>query len=248
MKKIMLSALCILLCVSLFACGEKEPQEQTIFGPVTMTDGSLALEGVKLGESQTDARKILEQNGYTVTSDTGEGIEVIFDDVKIIDGIKTEELMYSDYFEDDTISMFSMTIPHMSADVDSFNDMEVFKKDIEAYLSGYKNMLSGMENALLTKGPSGGTEEGEEIVFDIPTELYTFVFVDGEAVKVSSRREAFDMKDAQILEVYFVGPIYTQSEIDMIKSDPAYKNGEAILNPAYLQVIAGTSEAFNAAY
>ncbi len=239
MKKIICFALSALLVFGICGCGKKETP---IYGPFSVIDGKISLEGVSMGDSYDDAKSAIEGKELgtveTYISSEDRSFEVFTDVAKAVDGISYNYLSYSAGLKHNTIEMMSMGFQHEEVDDSLLNDLEKLKKAIDDFFAPYKSMVSGMENVLVTELPEieyriDESGSREEMVFAYDgNEIYTMVFVDGQPVKVASRAEAANIEGAIILEVNFYAGSLTQSDIDFYLDD----NGQTYMGGLYVNV------------
>ena len=220
----------VLMFVSgLYACGEKAPEIRPVYGPFSLVDGKLSLEGVSMGDDPEEAKNVVEGRNLgrmeSHLSSEERAFEVFMDTEKESGGISYNVLSYSAGLKDNVVNVISAGFQHDDVDDSLLNDPEKLRKTIDDFFAPYKSAASEMENVLITKLPTIEyfvDENGnrEDTVFSYgENEIYTMVFVDGESIKVSSRKEAANMEGATILEINFYAQSLTAAAVDYYLND-----------------------------
>ena len=233
-------ALTLLLVFGVCACGK---DETAIYGPFSMIDGKIALEGVMMGDNYDDAKASVESRNLgtmeTHFSSDGRYFEVFPDTAKEVGGIFYNNLSFTADMKNNNITMLGMGYQHEDVDDAILNDTENLKKTVDEFFAPYKDAVKEVENVLVTKLPvieyrTDGAGNREDMVFSYDgNEIYTMVFVDGKPVEVSSRSEAADMEGATILEITFYAQSLTQSDIDFYLND----DGQTYMGTMYVGVM-----------
>ncbi len=239
MKKLICIALTVLVLLGMCACGEKET---AIYGPFSMIDGKIALEGVCMGDNYDDSEALIEGKNLGAVephiSSEERYFDVFTDGAREVNGIAYNSLAFTAGLKDNNIMRLEMGFQHEEIDDVILNDTENLKKTIDEFFAPYKEAAKGMENVLVTEIPviEYRTDENgkrEDMVFSYDgNEIYTMVFVDGKPVKVSSRAEAAATEGATVLEINFYAQSLTRSDIDYYLND----DGQTYMGTLYVGV------------
>lgn len=245
MKKLICMAFAVLLVLGVCACGKNET---AIYGPFSVIDGKIALEGVCMGDDYDDAKAAIEGKKIgtveTYISSEDRSFEVYTDAAREVNGISYNILSFTADLKDNDIIRLGMGFQHEEVDDVILNDTEKLKKTIDEFFAPYKDAAKGMENVLVTELPTieYRTDENgnrEDMVFSYDgNEIYTMAFVDGKPV---SRSEAAKTEGAVILEIYFYAGSLSQSDIDHYLND----DGQTYMGSLFVGITVYPAEMFS---
>lgn len=207
MKKIIITALCILLCISFVSCGEKAPVKQELVGTVSLIDGNLAVCDIPVGTNVADVQAKMKEKGYDAEIETENGYSGLvyyFFDPVTIDGMEISEISFVSVEESGNVGYIAMSVSPLWAETSLVSDPAKLMDEANRYFDTYKTPIKDMKNLLETDIESSGLIDGVPAVYEGVMEFYTLAFVNGEAVPVSSRKDATATEGAQVLDIAYI--------------------------------------------
>ncbi len=211
MKKLMCIALCAVMCLSLFSCGDKEPVKKELVGTVSLIDGNLAVCDIPVGTNVTDAQAKMKEKGYDAEiqyEGDYSGLLYEFFDPVTIDGMEIREIAFVSVDKSGNIGYIAMYLSPLLVETSLISDPAKLKDEVNRYFDKYKTPIKDMDDLLETNIESSGLIDGVEAVYEGVMDFYTLALVNGDSVPVSSRKDATSTEDAQVLDIaYISGPI-----------------------------------------
>ncbi len=267
MKKIIISALCILLCLSLVACGEKSPggttgpkndnavnetagnknsdndADKELMGAISIENGNLAVYDIPLGMNIRDAQKKMAEKGLIEEPEYEDGMTALEYELEKpleINGMEVEEIAYISLEKDGKIDLFALEVDELEVKKDLVNSPEELKTEVKKYFEKYQTPLKDVKNRFETALEGQSVMDGEKVIFDEGSMIYTYAFVNGETVPINSKRLAdlSETENAQVLEICYVTQPITENQAKRI-----LKDDDKTFSPAYVQFMIGDADA-----
>ena len=199
---------------------------------ISVDEGMLSFDDMKLGMKMSEAKEILEGKGYELQDQGGATVYC-----ETVGGLEATVEIGGTEGDTDTLHIIVVSFNMPQATTELINDKSGIEKEIKNFFSHGKAFYQGWGDYLETK--TGQTPYGNETL-DIPgIEINTMAFKDGKVVALKERSEVGENSDCSLEMTFAVN--------DWLFTDEFMANPDegASLVPAQMQLVMWTTEAYN---